>query len=162
MKKEMKKGMLSAVSVFLGVFVGAAATGSASKKSFRKREEKIEKFKNYYNILNQWLIIKQEGKSLVEYFVEKNYNTIAIYGMGEMGNRLYNELKDSSIVVKYAIDNDANNVYSKIEIIDPEDDFEEVDAIIVTATFAFDRIEEKLREKTECVIISLEDVVYEV
>lgn len=158
----MKKGMLSAVSVFLGVIVGAAATGSASKKSFRKREEKIDKFKNYYNILNQWLIIKQEGKSLVEYFVEKNYNTIAIYGMGEMGNRLYNELKDSSIVVKYAIDKDANNVYSKIEIIDLEDDFEEVDAIIVTATFAFDKIEEKLREKTECVIISLEDVVYEV
>lgn len=44
----------------------------------------------FYDILNQWLMLKQEDKSLEKYFVENNISSVAIYGMGEMFNRLYN------------------------------------------------------------------------
>ena len=113
-------------------------------------------------MLNQWLLLKQEGKSLEKYFAENGYKTIAIYGMGEMGNRLYDELKNSSVVeIKYAIDKNAAGTYSELEVFDPDDEMTEVDAVIVTAIFAFDEIEDELSEKIQCPIISLEDVVYE-
>ena len=113
-------------------------------------------------MLNQWLVLKQEGKSLEQYFIENGYKTVAIYGMGEMGNRLYDELKDSSIEVKYAVDQNAASTYSELEVFEKEDAFEDVDVMVVTAIFAFDEIEEEIGDKIKFPIISLEDVVYEI
>lgn len=158
----MKKGTIAALSTLGGVLAGVIGTGTISKKQVSKKTEKVYKFKSYYNMLNQWLILKQEGKSLAKYFSDNDYKTIAIYGMGEMGNRLYDELKDTQIEVKYAVDKNAASTYSELEVVDPEEDLETVDAIIVTAIFAFDEIEETLEEEVDFPIISLEDIVYEV
>ena len=49
--------------------------------------------------------------------------------MGELGNRLYEDLKDSSIEVKYAVDQDAANTYSELEIIEKSADFADVDVM---------------------------------
>lgn len=65
--------------------------------------------------------------------------------MGEIGNRLYEELKDSSkIEVKYGIDNNALDTYSELEVLSLEEytdlAADDIDVIVVTATFAFDDI----------------------
>lgn len=158
----MKKGTVVLGSI-MGAVVGAAGIGYLSNKQIAQKTEKVDKFKGYYNMLNQWLIIKQEGKNLSEYFKKNNYNSVAIYGMGEMGNRLYDELKGSEINVKYAVDKNAASTYSELEVFDPDDcEYEKVDCIVVTATFAFDEISEKLEDEVSFPIISLEDVVYEI
>ena len=82
--------------------------------------------------------------------------------MGEVGNRLYSELKDSSIKVEYAVDKNAGFINDDLEIRDIDDDLQNVDAIIVTATFAFDEIIEDLEDKVSFPIISLEDVIYDI
>lgn len=158
----MKKGAVAVLSALVGAAAGAAGSSYFGSKQVEKKAEKVDKFKGYYNMLNQWLILKQEGKCLCEYFKANGYQTIAIYGMGEMGNRLYEELKKSDIEVKYAVDKNAASTYSELEVIEPEDDFAPVDVIVVTATFAFEEIEEELSERVDFPIISLEDVVYEV
>jgi len=113
-------------------------------------------------MLNQWLMLKQEGKSLEKYFIDNGYKTVAIYGMGEMGNRLYDELKNSTeVTVKYAVDQNAASTYAEIDVIDKDDEYEDADVMVVTATFAFDDISEELSEKVEFPIVSLEDVVFE-
>lgn len=158
----MKKGLISLLSLVTGAAAGAVAAGTFQGKTIEQKSQKVDKFKSYYNMLNQWLILKQEGKSLEKYFLDNGYKTIAVYGMGEMGNRLYDELKGSSVEIKYAIDKNAASTYSELEVVDPEDDFTEVDAVIVSAIFAFDEVEELLQKKVDCPVISLEDVVYEV
>lgn len=158
----MEKGLIATVSTLAGVAAGAALVGKMQGKTIEQKAEKVDKFKSYYNMLNQWLILKQEGKNLETYFKDNGYHTIAIYGMGEMGNRLYDELKDTSIQVKYAIDKDAASTYSELEVLEPEDNLPEADAVVVSAIFAFDEIEDNLADKFTCPIISLEDVVYEV
>ena len=123
---------------------------------------KIEKFKGYYNMLNQWLMLKQEGKSLEKYFEDNGYKNIAIYGMGEIGNRLYNELKDSKKVkIKYVIDKNAD-ICSETRIFNIDDNFPDVDAVIITATFAFDEIKEELGKRLYVPVISIDDVIYSV
>lgn len=158
----MKKGGIAVLSTLIGAAAGAAAVGKVQGKTINQKAEKVDKFKGYYNMLNQWLVLKQEGKSLEKYFTDNGFKTIAIYGMGEMGNRLYDELKGTSVTVKYAVDKNAASTYSELDVIDPDDDYEEVDAIIVSAIFAFDEIEEMLSDKVDFPIVSLEDVVYEV
>lgn len=158
----MKKGTIAVLSALIGAAAGAAGSGYFGSKQVEQKAEKVDKFKGYYNMLNQWLILKQEGKNLSEYFKINNYKTIAIYGMGEMGNRLYDELKNSDLVVKYAVDKNAASTYSELDVIEPEDEFDSVDVMIVTATFAFDEIEEEINSKVDFPIVSLEDVVFEI
>lgn len=158
---DMKKGVIALLSAVFGA--GAGAVGAVYYKGIQVKEksEKVDKFKSYYNMLNQWLILKQEGKSLDQYFVKNDYKRIAIYGMGEMGNRLYDELKNTEITVAYAIDKNISAAYSPIDVFDIDDNLENVDVVIITATFAFNEIEMLLNDKVKCPIISLEDVVYE-
>lgn len=159
---KRKTGIAGIVGAFGIGIVGIALTNKFKNEEIQKKKKSKDKFKGYYNLLNQWLRLKQERKSLETFFVENQYRTIAIYGMGELGNRLYDELKDSAVRIKYAIDENTAGAYSEIEVIAPDENFPEVDAIIVTAVFAYNEIEEKLSGKTNIPIISLEDVVYEV
>ncbi len=156
----MKKLLKTVVSTAVGGVVGVAATSHVMNKSISEKEAKIDKFKGYYNLLNEWLALKQRGESLTKYFKENNMKSIAIYGMGELGNRLYEELKNSDVEVRYAIDKNADNSFSELEVIYPSDEFAMVDAIVVTSIFAFDEIEEELTDITGIKIVSLEDVVY--
>lgn len=158
----MGKVGTAVVSALLGAAAGAAGTNYLNQKTIAQKTEKVDKFKGYYNMLNQWLMLKQEGRSLEKYFVDNGYKTVAIYGMGEMGNRLYDELKDSTeVTMKYAVDQNAASTYSEMDVIDKDEDYEEVDVMVVTATFAFDDIAEELSEKVDFPIVSLEDVVFE-
>lgn len=162
----MKKAIIKVMSALAGGVVGAGAsfvaTSSVMGKNLKEKDEWFNKIVSYYHLYNQWLSIRQQGKSLVEYFEKNQYKTVAIYGMKELGERLFDELKDSDITVKYIIDKKADELYADIDIVTPDEKLEPVDVIVVTATYYFDEIEEMLSEKVEYPVISLEDIIYEV
>lgn len=64
--------------------------------------------------------------------------------------------------MEYGIDKNADSIYADIDVLTVEDDLESVDVVVVTAITFFDEIEEKLSEKMDCPIISLEDILYEI
>ena len=66
----MGKVGTAVVSALLGAAAGAAGTNYLNQKTITQKTEKVDKFKGYYNMLNQWLMLKQEGKSLEKYFVD--------------------------------------------------------------------------------------------
>lgn len=145
-----------------GLIAGAVTDRVFMNKKVVEKDKKIDKFKTYYNILNQWIVSLHGDQWITAYFMENGYKTVAIYGMGELGSRLYEELKDSEIEVKYAIDKAAAYTYSDLEVKDLEDELENVDVVVVTAIFAFDEILNDIEDKFDCPIVSLEDVVYEI
>ncbi len=121
----------------------------------------MEKFKTYYNILNQWMIHLHQNRKIDEFFIQRGYQKIAIYGMGELGNRLYEELENSRTEILYVIDQDAPSIVVDVEVKEPSEILEEVDVIIVTAVFDFEEIVKDLRNITSCPVISLEEVMKE-
>lgn len=139
-----------------------------SKRAIEKSNKSKERFKDYYTVINQWLQNKNEGKSLINYFKENSYHTIAIYGMGELGTRLYEELKGSDIRVEYFIDKNADEIYYGLDDIsvvglNDIDGQSKVDVIVVTPFYDFDSIEEELLEvNKDSDIVSLEDIIYEI
>ena len=158
----MKNGVLSFVSVLTGAVLGAGVMGKIKGKSVKKAEKMSGKHLALFLMMNQWVKIKQEGKNLSSYFEENGYHEIAIYGISYAGETLVNELAGSTVKIKYAIDRNADNIYVEINVLSPEDELEDVDAIVVTAIKFFDEIEEMLSEKVSCPIISLEDILYEI
>ena len=157
----MKKLTIAGLSALLGASVGAVALESVQRPKIIKKADHTQKMTEFYHLLIEWLRIKQEGKSLVSFFLKNDYKAVAIYGMKELGERLYDELKDSEIEVKYVIDKNADAIYADVEVVDPEDSLENVDAIVVTAIHYFDEISEMLKEKVDYPVISLEDAIYE-
>jgi hypothetical protein len=150
------------LSVLGGAATSAVAVRKVTGKATEVQRNMSEKHLALFLMMNQWVAVKQEGKNLADYFDKQGYKSIAIYGMSYVGERLFEELKGSNIQVQYGIDKNADNLYMDVDIVTMEDELKPVDAIIVTPIFFFDEIEEELSKKTDCPIISLEDVLYEV
>lgn len=158
----MKKGIVSALSAVTGAVVSAAVVGKNMVEKVEKASKMSDKHLALFQMMNQWVRIKQEGKNLSEYFVKNNYKKIAIYGMSYAGETLVEELKSTKTEVVYGIDRNAESIYSDVDIVSLEDDLAEVDVVVVTAITFFDEIEERISKKMNCPILSLEDILYEV
>lgn len=120
-----------------------------------------ERFVIGFQILSQWLHLKQDGKTLIPFFEDNLIENIAIYGMGVLGERFYQELQDSRISIHYAIDRFAalkNKPGFKIYSLD-EVSWPDVDAIVVTPVQDYWSIVELLEKKTDAAILSLQDIV---
>ncbi len=158
----MKKGVISILSVLAGAAVGAGAVGKVQGDKLSKAEQMSAKHLKLFQMMNQWVKIKQEGKNLSVYFEKNGYKEIAVYGMSYAGQTLVDELENTGIMVAYGIDKNADSLYADVDIISVDETLEKVDAIVVTAITYFDEIEEQLSERVSCPIISLEDILYEV
>lgn len=158
----MKKLTVSLLSAVTGVVAGIGITGKLMEKSIEKNSDMSDKHLALFLMMNEWVKAKQAGKNLAEYFERNGYKKIAVYGMSYAGETLLEELGTSDIEVAYAIDKNAKSIYSNIEIVTMEEDLEEVDAVVVTAITFYDEIEETLKGKLKCPILSLEDILYAV
>ncbi|MCI8334030.1 MAG: hypothetical protein HFH25_05560 [Lachnospiraceae bacterium] len=120
-----------------------------------------KRFEMGFRIFNRWLSLRQNNKTLLPFFRDNRIGTVAIYGMGALGERLYQELKDSGIFVEYAIDRLASSkerlgfsVYGS-----EEKSFPQTDAVVITPVQDYWAIVEELETKTDAALVSLEDVV---
>lgn len=114
-----------------------------------------------FHILNKWLQIKNRGCSLKPYFEDNFFSKVAIYGLGAIGERLYEELQSEGIEVAYGIDQNAKNIHiNGLEMRTLEEELPMVDVVIVTP-IAFYEIEKSLYKKMseETIIVSIEDIV---
>lgn len=150
------------LSVFLiGIIVGFFIAAKRIRKKLVKQIQINKKKDIHYRLMLQWLCVKQDGKSLSDFLIEKGYTNIAIYGMSVIADRLLTELKGSKIHVKYIIDKNAKNIFSHINIISPDEEYAPVDAVIVTPVQEFESIEEKLSKNLSCPILALDDLLFE-
>ncbi len=157
----MKKGVVGVCSALIGAVIGAAGVERVSRTKVNRVKQLSDKHLKLFLMMNQWVKVKQEGKEIASFFQNNGYKKIAIYGMSYAGETLLEELKGTDIEVAYGIDSKADSIYANIDIVTIEDSMESVDVIVVTAITFFDEIEEKLNEKVDCPIVSLEDILFE-
>jgi hypothetical protein len=155
------KGLFKSIGfISLGAGIAGMIYSNKKEKAVKQETLKVNKFKDYYYLLNEWLKLKQEGKSLEQFFLDHDYRTIAIYGMGELGNRIKDELKNSEIIIGYGIDKNLSSTTSDLKIVTMDSQLEPVDVIVVTAIFDFSNIKDELENVVDYKVISLEEVVH--
>lgn len=164
MEIKMKKKIL-----FLATLLFSSAVCVGTFVLFRKKRKELENnrqivYKNDKIIqnLDEFLTIKQAGKNISIYFENTGYKKVAIYGMGYLGKRLYDELKSLDIEVAYLVDKDAENINEEVPVFKPDQKLPYADVLIVTPVFYFHAIENEMERQVNCPIISLEDVLDEV
>lgn len=142
-----------------GLFVGRKSKMASEGLEYRELRDRLAKFEDYFAVTNKWLKNRNQGISVAEYFRKNEFSRIAIYGMGEIGKRLYEELHLEGIEIEFVLDRRAQRLDSNLKICNIEDEIPPVDVIVITPTFDYDAIEQTLREKTNCRIVSIRDVV---
>ncbi|GEM_PF-445013 len=125
------------------------------EKGIRKIELKDE-YKRFIERFSN----NQKSANIINYFTEKNYKRIAIYGAGTLGKLLYNRLKDTHIEVLFYIeDRDYSDIENNIFSLKQLNIDTNVDSIIVTPFYDFDNIKKLLKNKvTNTEIISMYDI----
>lgn len=114
----------------------------------------------YLDMMNQWLILKQQGKSIAFFLIEQGLNTAAVYGMGIYGRHVVRELKGTDCIVKCGIDRKEMDDYMGLRIVRPKEKLPEVDVVINAVIHEHSLIVQNLQQFLSCPVISLEDVIY--
>ncbi len=157
----MKK-ITSVLTGMIGFGCGAVVVGRLAGNSAKCWKKMSDKHLALMLLFNQWMINKQSGKDIKEYFVKKKYQKIIIYGMSYVGERLLDELKRSDIEIVAAVDKNADSIFADISVISPDDKMPEAECVVVTPVYFFEEIAEEMSAKVTCPIISLEDILYEI
>lgn len=122
-----------------------------------------ERYFHAYLMQGHWLEALYRGHRASEYFTDLGYKSIAIYGMGDLANRLLDDLAGSEVRVCYGIDRDAAGTVCGMEnVYGPEDRLPGVDVIVVTPFYAFEAIRKELEKKVSCPIVSIEEVIWSI
>lgn len=157
----MFKQFVVVVFIFItGLQIGKLIEWIKQEKRMDKLEAQLNKMTAFFKLSVQWVELKQENINLSEYFEFNGYHSVAVYGMAELGQRLVSELEGTGIEVKYVVDNNADNIVTRLPKYKPMDDLPPADVMVVTAIMAFQDIQETMEKYTSMPIISLEDVVY--
>ena len=99
-------------------------------RKYKRLEDNYERACFQNDVLRKWNKNKQAGKKIETYFEKRNIECIAIYGMGKLGELLYEELKDSSICIACIIDRDTKS--SAYRVLSIDDNIPIVDAVVIT------------------------------
>ena len=127
-----------------------------------KIERELAKYTQFTRILSKWITLREHSDAISSYLIRNGYKTVAIYGFGQIGKMLYDELKDSKCRVKYVIDRNGNVRADGISVCTLDKQLEEVDVVVVTAVFYYQEIAIELLKKHSLQSISLEKILMDI
>ena len=122
-------------------------------------EKKYYDLEKIFNWLNRITSLDNALETFEKYFQKEHINSIAIYGIGNMGKKFYKIVKESSkISIGYIIDMNVKD-YETMKICNLDDALGKVDAIIVTPITSFNEIRHQILGKCNYRIISMEEII---
>lgn len=126
---------------------------------FSKKNINVDMYVSYYRLLEKWMKLKEQGKSVREFFEKNSIKSIIIYGLGKMADHLLEDLKGSDIRIVCAIDKRAIYKYMEFPVIFETDTIPKADCIVITPTYEAIKIKKKLQKRTTNAMITLSDVL---
>ncbi len=129
-------------------------------RELKKAKNLSDKHLMLFLLMNEWVKVKQQNRSIEDSLTKQGYKKIGIYGMSYAGQRLYDELANTSAEIVCCMDRKGGGAYREHKIISVKECPEEADVIIVTPIFFYDEIRQQLERSVSVRIISLEEVIY--
>lgn len=129
-------------------------------RELKKARNLSDKHLMLFLLMNEWVKVKQQNKSVEDSLLKQGYKKIGIYGMSYAGQRLCDELVNTSAEIVCCMDQKSGGTYRGYEIVSVKECPNGVDVIIVTPIFYYDEIRQQLERSVSTRIISLEEVIY--
>lgn len=148
------------IATAFGIAVGYLLYMQIHLKTIQNIAERRMRDYHDLRVMEKLMECTQHNHDINIFFKEHQYNTIGIYGMGIVGSAFYRELNRRNIPVEFVVN--INNSATEVgcRLVKESDDWPEVDVIVITDDFYFDKYCKKLEQKKLTNIISIVDVLY--
>lgn len=161
--KAFRRYRLKAIQHFIKGHMGYWPLDERNGKA-NKEYRRIEKYRIFHELTCEWIKGCAGGGKITDWIEKKGYRTVAIYGMGLLGETIYMDLcKCESIQVKYGFDMRDTVHLEGLRIYHVENCPGPVDLIIVSAVMDYAEIKNELKTKLnfQCRLISLTQLIEE-
>lgn len=122
------------------------------------RLKELDKLKGAVDIYDAWLAVGKGGQSIAAYLKLKNCHKIAIYGLGKMGNRLYQEVKGEVDVICF-IDRNAEYLEADIPVYALGSFIPQVDLVVIALVDRENRIQKDVSDKLRFPVKGIEEIL---
>ncbi len=161
MRKLMAAICAGCICIMAGGILGGYWMGHKYCSRLMDSKKLADKHLHMVRLYDIWMMTKQNGASFEQFLLDKGIHTIAIYGMSYMGIRLFHELEHGNVHIAYGMDQEVKAEIPRLKIYKPDEASKDgIDAVIVTAIFAFDIIKKNLEQLGFGKIISLDEIIY--
>lgn len=155
------------ITKFTIVAASTLGTGALVKRLWKQKysEEKQRgnRSEKMLQLYYHWLLLKQKNIGLDTFFVNKGIKEIAVLDLAPQGRRLIDELTESAVSVRYAIERDnPAAIHERLEVLRLHDDpLPAVDAVVICSLRDYQVLTKELREElnSECPVFALETVI---
>lgn len=154
--------VIGVVFVLLGIIIGLFAFFLLIKEDLVKINKMLAEKSEINAMVYKWISNNDRGCSISKYLREHGLNRIGIYGLGDLGEILFDELKRDRISIECVIDRNADCLCTDVLTCKPDDIIPKVDVILVTPIQHFDNIRDELKNKVDCPIVSIADVIFSI
>lgn len=113
------------------------------------------------SIRNNWNMLVQRRKNIGVFLLESGYESVAIYGMGNFGQKLYDELQEYGIRVPYVIDKRPGYFSEVVKVLSPSEPIDGIDLLVVAVANEEDEIADKYRKNAICSVKTLSEILDE-
>ena len=173
MNKNARALPLYALSFLSGFCMGIAAVGElfrenedmTAKKRGKtlEKETKLGKVQRREQLYDNWMMAKKYGTPMEELLLQKGWHRVAIYGVQQLGIRLYHELKDTPIEVVCSFDRNPKHIMYGVPHFKKPDKAAAppVDGVIVSNFIMYDEIQDVLKEAGYTDVIALDELVFQ-
>ena len=121
--------------------------------------ETITKNNKILNVYERWIKLKTRSGGVHQFIQDNGFRKVAVYGMGSLGRSLCDELSHNQVEVVYVIDKNININCGEYQCYTMQDEFPEVDVVIITPITYFEEIAKELSKKLSCPLLSLDDII---
>lgn len=150
------------IALISGLTIGNLRTGVKKQREIKKLNDELAKKEEFYVALHSWLQLEIHSNCLSSYFKRRRWSRVAIYGMKELGQILYDELDVAGVCIKYTLDRNNSIMHRGVCTCYPDDVMDkDIDVVVVTAIHYYEEIAAELELVFKCPIISLADIIFD-
>lgn len=122
----------------------------------------IKEQTEYEKICEEWEKISNKGHKIWEYLLNHKYRKIAIYGIGNLGIKVYEEIEESPIEISYVVDRNSSYIEEVLKVVNPNDILPEIDLLLVAVAKEEKEIINKYKEKYTFPVMGISDIINEI
>lgn len=154
--KEAKKFVEMYGEVVLSSIKDDIPLSDQGKEEIKRLNSRCDKYKFFYKSFERMLNLRLDGKTVSKYILDRNYKSVAIYGLGMIGKILVKILMEESVNIVYGIDqNKYKDRFFKFPVYTLQDELKNVEIIIITVESGFLQIKDELEKRVQADIVSV-------
>lgn len=153
-------------SQVLGIFIIGKSIQYKLEDMVNDRDQSMNRYMVYYNNLVQWISKINNGKTLNKWLGKQNYKNIIIYGAGQIGWIVYEQLREEKNINNILVcdSNKNSKIFEGIDVIGLEElkNFDTKDyLVIVTPIHVGSVIKKALKKEGISNTIAIDEIIRE-